>query len=72
MGDAAVNGLIGVLGRGYRQRRIAMFIDTLKPTRETRVLDVGGSERPTHATLTDVDRCCSVSGVVPMSARSCH
>src|SRR5665647_524789 len=43
VGDAAVNRLIGVLGRRFRQRRMSMFIDTLKPNRETRILDVGGT-----------------------------
>ena len=43
MGDAAVSRLIGVLGRRSRQRRMTMFIDTLKPGQETRILDVGGT-----------------------------
>ena len=43
MGNAAVNRVIGVLGRRFRQRRMTMFIDTLKPNRETRILDVGGT-----------------------------
>lgn len=42
-GSGAVNRLIGVLGRRYRRRRMAMFIHTLKPSRETRILDVGGT-----------------------------
>lgn len=43
MADAAVNRLIGILGGRFRQRRMTMFIDTLKPNWETRILDVGGT-----------------------------
>lgn len=43
MSGTTVNHLIGLLGRRWRQRRMAMFIDRFGPTPDTRILDVGGT-----------------------------
>lgn len=43
IGQTAVNRVIGRLGRHYRQRRMALFLDALAPGSDTRILDVGGT-----------------------------
>ncbi len=43
MGQTAVNRVIRRLGRHYRHRRMALFLDALAPASDSRILDVGGT-----------------------------